>query len=326
MKFWNEHNGGFSAIEAMVGLALFGIVQLGVISLFKNVSKVQQRSSIKFGAEIVRNNLIETLRNPVAWKNTVADDANTSLACLKTGSDCYGAGGAILVVRDASNSLFFDLIDKKNGGFSDTGSYCDSFDDKSGNVLCPFQPELTWAAICPASVLCLNPQVRITAKMNFRVPASSYSSTPFNPQHNGFEIILPQANQAAGQYWSGSFPSPNLDTGWLRMYPKAPVGAPIKHVPGEHAFLIDFTKIPHTLGSNTDSYVVDIQYRVRWNVPYQSDWFRNEPSQLGPGSCGHFDSMWRRLTTKSIAVDVLDDNCVGIKNYEVRIRIWDYSV
>lgn len=98
------------------------------------------------------------------------------------------------------------------------------------------------------------------------------------------------------------FPAPHYDSGWVP-------------APGSPTYAKTFT---HDLGSNTDNYIVDVQFKDTRNpgsLGIHQAFYGGDDDDIG----GSWGAWWNNLTTSQVEVWWgSDDTAVG----EVRIRIW----
>lgn len=177
-------NQGFTLVEILVATGLIGIVLIGIMSLTTISQKQQAQSNITFQAGAIRGNLVAHLQNPAAWQKTVADTTNTSLDCLRNGTDCTGITGAFRV-RDAANSIVYDPLVATHG-FTANGAPCSTF-AAGGNDACPLRMELSWSPICSGT--CVSPQVKVTGTMQYK-PSTQARTIAFNSANYSFEKVL----------------------------------------------------------------------------------------------------------------------------------------
>jgi hypothetical protein len=192
-------------MEVLITLGLLGVAAVIVTSIGNISLKGSTATMTYHQADQFRKMIIATLQNDQAWKNTVNDPRNTSLACIKDRTtclictkdekgkavSCVPASGPFRVMgmsSDTSAPVYDPLVPKN--GFTMSGAPCDKF-SPAGNDQCPLRLELEWAAACSTEdVQCLNPQIKIHGKMLYSPsPTDKLRKLPFNPEHYGIDMI-----------------------------------------------------------------------------------------------------------------------------------------
>lgn len=180
-----RENSGFGIVEVMVGAALLMTSILGAMFITGISSNTASDNPISIGIEIARTSLINNIQSDLAWSATVKDPANTSLACLKNSTTCFGgtAASGAFTLKDAANQVAYDGLNV-NAGFTIQGTRCTTYDPVNGNPQCPIRFNLSWEALC-TSAPCLNPPVKVVGTVE--VKFTNKRATVINLNRFNFE-------------------------------------------------------------------------------------------------------------------------------------------
>ena len=215
---------GFTIVEFLIGISVSSILLAAAASAFAMFAESAQsvktnQSLIQFKGQIVREIL-----NPASLMATIADSSNTSMLCLKQGTDCSGVTKASLRLNDSHGKLLFDSI-SASSGLDQNGALCSGFSQASPNGACPYRYELTWKPLC-SSTPCINPPIQISgifkssleatdpkntvsknyARLNFQLATDLKAGSPFAPSkvyyvnYNATSTLPILASASPGQY------------------------------------------------------------------------------------------------------------------------------
>lgn len=216
--FLYQKNKGMSLIEVMIILTVMSLISLGMATLFKNMTSVQNRTSTKTVLYEIQHNVEEAIRNDTAWSLAVNDGANAAtMTCLRDGNTCadgFSPAGN-LRIYDAAGAIEFDGS-SGTAGWDLNGQPCNTF-NAGGNDDCPFRYELRLTAQCPPGVNpCPKPIVTVTGQLTFapdeisdlenRINTNNYQvriergvAHRFEPFELRFADIDPNGNQGGGE-------------------------------------------------------------------------------------------------------------------------------
>lgn len=179
---------GFSIVEILVVLGIISFVTLLMSTMVTEMFKQQTHVQVSATAHSIVGILKSNVMTARAWRNSIDHEENTSLTCLRNPPyDCNSnrQGGAFSIF-DLSGSLVYKGTNSSSG-YSYNGEPCADY-KPSGNDACPFRVDSTWAPICSSAGNCLNPQVRVSLRINYS-PSSSFRRVPFNPTNYSFEGV-----------------------------------------------------------------------------------------------------------------------------------------
>lgn len=185
---------GTSLAELMVVTTIIGVAGIALGTVFKSSFDTVNDVKSRLWVENVRREIVTSLRDKDAWAKTIADPANTSLACLRAKLanplapvQCSGAGGAIAVVRDRNDRVIHTSA-AATSGFSKAGIACNAFDAANGNEDCPYRFEVRWTAVC-ADATCPQPDALVEGDLIYKSNAQ-VESGPRNTAALGFRTLI----------------------------------------------------------------------------------------------------------------------------------------
>ncbi|MFZ4404661.1 MAG: hypothetical protein ACOYOK_11215 [Pseudobdellovibrionaceae bacterium] len=188
-SFFVRNNKGTSMIEALVASAVLATSALSVAYIYDTQSKLDNQAQLQKAVLQVKKQLLETVKDYQSWSKTFSHVDNASMACLRSGSDCFGQKGAISI---------YNLKDTKIAGQEGTWgwdknavacSLLSPAEDYSANSKsCLFRFNVTWEAVCSASP-CVNPLV----KLNFQFAGNE--NTKLNSAKYSFEVLQSSENE-----------------------------------------------------------------------------------------------------------------------------------
>jgi len=195
---------GFSLLEIVIAMGLLGVGGFFMASMLQTSLKNSTQMNVTTQADALRRNLVKTIANDSAWKNTVNANSATGLGCLAplyTNPPDPAAKSTCapntttpignIVVMNGGPSGGHVVYDSRptNNGFTATGAPCNSFVKVGGNDLCPFRMDLAVNIICGQN--CDRPQVKVMGTMTY-APKNSTFDVAFNPGRYGFNFVRGQ--------------------------------------------------------------------------------------------------------------------------------------
>lgn len=155
--FRNFSARGMSLVEALVGLVILVMILGAFISwLLSNQKQVKQDSTIT-GLRFAMTSFLSNMKSEMAWSNTLADHANTSMDCIKNTTSCNNVSQNFSP-RDPSNTLLFDSS-LTTTGFDLSGQRCLSS--------CPIIASSSWEPVCLAGAAsCVPKQIIIQLNLS----------------------------------------------------------------------------------------------------------------------------------------------------------------
>lgn len=176
---------GMTLLEVTIVAGVAGMIALGLASTMVELGKIQHKINTTYALQSLRHELSSVIQNEDAWKKTVADEANSTLRCVRDGSDCSryfnqpeSQRPALEKMLDAAGQVLH-LRSQPNSGYSTQGQPCQTFDATQGNDLCPFRYEYSWEPINCTASNCINSDVMIHGTLIFR-PSKSIPLNPAN--------------------------------------------------------------------------------------------------------------------------------------------------
>lgn len=114
-----KKNKGFSLVEAMVTIAIMGVVAVGSMSMMNYLNKERKRNSVMLSVQIIRQKLLYNLSDNSSWNQTRNHANNTGF--IDCGNACVDGSETDLEVYDQAAVL---LHNPKVNGFKADGSSC----------------------------------------------------------------------------------------------------------------------------------------------------------------------------------------------------------
>ena len=160
-----QNTKGSSFLILILVLSLIPIISLlATQDLLIHSAKTSKTSqlSYKISTQIIRNNIVALLRNPVIFNQTVLK--NSTMSCLANHTDCPLAPTPISQLQIDGESL----VDSNNVnfGYNVHGDTCTQYSNP-GDLLCVYQVTLNWRPDCSASP-CINPKVIVSIKLTVK--------------------------------------------------------------------------------------------------------------------------------------------------------------
>jgi hypothetical protein len=148
---------GFSALEAIVAIAISGIVVLGSSQLIINSFKSEARTEKTFWLGARRAEFQNFIRSDAGWDAILGANPNLK-NCLSavTGCGAYASAQNLVLPIDGNT------LDGANPstGMTSKGDFCTTFNATTGNANCPIGISLKWQVLCDDAA-CLHGQPRI---------------------------------------------------------------------------------------------------------------------------------------------------------------------
>ncbi len=148
---------GYSLLEVMIVAGVGSIMMLAANQIFMDTSAVEKNAQQDFWIESLKNEIITNIRDPIAWKNTLASPSNSTANCLRDKTPCNAVGlKGPLAILDANGNVVFDGTSVATG-FTAKGNLCNTYD--TGSRDCTFRFNISWQPVCSGA--CINPDVKI---------------------------------------------------------------------------------------------------------------------------------------------------------------------
>jgi hypothetical protein len=178
---------GFGLMELVIAVGVFSFVVMAVASLNLQLISRQSQSSLPVQLDIYRRNIASLVLDPGSWDMTIRGAKNSpGMLCLVNATPCTTDGSVNgtpiqnqpFALYDRANTLIYDATNPRTGitlkattcNLVLTGSGFSS----DGNEECPLRYNLVWSAICVVGN-CVNPQIRVSAKLVTGAPTKSIS-------------------------------------------------------------------------------------------------------------------------------------------------------
>jgi len=185
---------GLTLVEALVTMAILMGVIVASLSLFQSPIQGQKNINSQTNFYLVRNNILNVLRNSGAWTQTIQGTSNqAAFKCfLKQDSivdsdrDCSLTAKA-LDIYDLKGNLLYEFS-RPDFGFKLDGTPCpkeSAFQSEPpGNPLCPLRVSVKLQPLCSASP-CENPTMQVTGDFTYNSP----NPMPLNSDLLHFKIL-----------------------------------------------------------------------------------------------------------------------------------------
>lgn len=168
-------NKGLSIIEVLVAVGLMSIVSVGVMTMMQNTVIDQKKNVLMSSLRENKLRIENIIRDQGAWSRTVNGPLNTSALWtnLRNNSqvtEIPNTNPEKVVLYDAAGNVAFNLLDwddTTGNGFTDAGAACTTF-TTAGNDSCPVSYRVLISADCGAPATCINPQLKVVARLIFR--------------------------------------------------------------------------------------------------------------------------------------------------------------
>ncbi len=164
-------NDGFIAVLLMVTIMVVAIIALLSNGVQKREFQINTES--KFSTDLIQQNFMNYVQDDEAWKKTLKDPRNTSLACILNGTTCDTSLQEIAVLKNANDEIVVDSASGK--GILQDGTVCSIDTETPANSSsCMLQVKLSWQPLCNG--ICKDPpliQVKISIDKATDVESSS---------------------------------------------------------------------------------------------------------------------------------------------------------
>lgn len=164
---------GFTATELTITIGLSIFLISAAIGLLLFVGQARVNLTANRSIIDIKKSILQAIENECAWHNTLLEPTNSSLACLRNGTSCNDATGAIELMGQ-NNSLIYDSL-SSNTGIRVNGTSCSTFSANETSSDCPFHINITWTPICHGE--CINPTIQITGQLQFSPGSLSQSQS-----------------------------------------------------------------------------------------------------------------------------------------------------
>jgi hypothetical protein len=177
------NNKGISVVEVLVAAGLAAIVSLGIATMMQNSFIEQKKITLFNTLKELKLKIEFTIRDQNSWARTISDtthNTNAMFDAFRATTDVTVSGATYtdplkIVLYDGAGNLafgpnsddFLTWADAGTAGFTETGSRCDTF-SMAGNDACPISYRIVFAADCGGPAFCLNPQLKVVARLVFR--------------------------------------------------------------------------------------------------------------------------------------------------------------
>jgi hypothetical protein len=193
----NRH--GMGMVEVLVAGAMAAIVSLGVATMMQNSMKESRRMII---LDTLKNKKIlfdNMLRDPNIWTATMNGNNTAPFTTLRSTSQTTAeisyASPVEFRMYNGDGTLAWDLLSPTDSGgpftgFTEKGTVCSTFyTDSNGNDACPISYRLMVGVDCMYGTSCMNPQLKLVARLVFN-PSSSGTLSSFT------NFIMPVAGSS----------------------------------------------------------------------------------------------------------------------------------
>ncbi|MGE0633310.1 MAG: type II secretion system protein [Pseudobdellovibrionaceae bacterium] len=163
--FYLRDTRGFSLTSMLAGVAILGIVAVGINQMIIVMTSRSQQSITRSNISLMRDDFVALIGNQAVWDQTKSK--NPSMQCLINKSCTNGSGGKFSIY-DSSGAVAYDSLNP-SAGFTLDGRSCTTYSD-SGNDGCPLRFELSWTASCndgAAPGSCRYPTELVTVAFKF---------------------------------------------------------------------------------------------------------------------------------------------------------------
>lgn len=170
---------GVTLVEVLVSAAMTAIVSLGVATMMQNSFKEQRRVVLLDTLKNQKSKFESMIRDQAIWNSTMNNATHnnsalfTSLRASSAVSEVATTSPVEFKLVFTDNSLAYDLLGPSDNtgpyaGFTEKGQNCSTFRaDAAGNDDCPFSYRLLISADCPSGTSCVNPQLKLVARLVF---------------------------------------------------------------------------------------------------------------------------------------------------------------
>ncbi len=172
---------GVSIVEVLIALGLAAM--LGWVLADQQAIQLKNNAynQAVMTAMDLKNRLGMLLRDDLVWANIIAQNSTGGnypaggMDCLGNNTSCSARISSPLAFKlypqSGSTPSFSGYVTSGTNqpGFTTSGAPCNTFNDNSsGDATCVFGYSITWEVDAPCSGTCINPPVRITAKLAHR--------------------------------------------------------------------------------------------------------------------------------------------------------------
>lgn len=151
---------GYTLIEAMIVVAIVGVISAGTISTFEFLLREKARLSAISNLELIRNKISAVIDDADAWSATIADSSD--LECLNTNTECDHGVTVSPILRNPVGEAVYDPTTQ---GFDWNGGICAL---ESGEIACPLHYQIVTKLSCGSVAKCTKPAVVTQAKLVIR--------------------------------------------------------------------------------------------------------------------------------------------------------------
>jgi type II secretory pathway pseudopilin PulG len=193
MKKKSVIQGGFGIIEVLVASGMLVLVAAGIMYLISTYQTQQKQILINQRFLILQKQFADIISDQRSWKNTLFDSVNNpNMSCLRNHTDCAAIGNVSstyantqdrIVLKDSTNTIFYDGRASSTQGFTHEGFACNTFSyTGAGSDLCPIGYIINWRALT-STASNQDIQIAVVAKLVYN-PSSTNKLKNFYNRNN----------------------------------------------------------------------------------------------------------------------------------------------
>lgn len=187
-----QNRKGMSLIEVLVAAGLMAIVAMGMGGVITSMNKEQNNQVRLATLRELKTRIQSLITDQNSWNKTMQmnNGATNPMKCLLDHSACTPGTYDLLLYDPAGNAFinppppYAAVPPAGSQGFTDKGAVCSNFNGNAnaGVDSCPISYKIVWEPVCPVTGACINPLVRVNARLLFnpsdsaQIPSVSLAS------------------------------------------------------------------------------------------------------------------------------------------------------